>query len=207
MVLLVATAACGGKPATSVARPLPREPCPRVGQVSPKSEKASLRAMFRAHGRDLIVAEGFVFEIPCSEFRVAGASEGSEIRGQSEISQIAGKSEDSRLAGSGEQSRVAAAGESSKISAAGEGSNVRSGGESSEVRRVDEASSIRHAGEDSHVGSEGEDGRLAAASTKLFCERLGKGHYRIVAETARTSSLKVFDGAMLVDVGADGSVR
>lgn len=174
--------------------------------MSSTDDLATLRTLFRANGRDLVVSEGVVFEIPCSGLRIAGASEASETRGHGENSQVAGRSEDSKLAGQGEHSRVAAAGENSKVAAAGEASHVRSGGEASEVRHANEDSTVRHAGEDSKIAHAGEDSDLAAKSSRLSCVRLGKSHYKVFSESA-SPHLRVWDGAMFVEVAADGTVR
>ena len=182
-----ALAAC--KPPPPQAPPAPAsEPCPKVGQADPKQDMPKLRAMFLAHGRNLVVAEGVVYEIPCSDFKVEGASEQSAIAAHAEQSDVKAHAEASSTGAADEASKVAAANEASRADAAHEASLEAA---------ANEASKVAKAHEESNLGD---------ASSLVSCQRIGRGAYRLVTR-ADVTRLRVYDGATFFEVGADGLLR
>jgi hypothetical protein len=159
-----------------------------VGEADPKTEIAKLRAMFLAHGQSLIVAEGVVYEIPCSDFKVEGASEQSAIAAHAEQSDVKAHAE---------ASSIQAADEASKIAAANEASRADQANEASRADAANEASKVAKAHEQSNLGD---------ASTLVSCQRIGRGAYRLVTR-ADVTRLRVYDGATFFEVGADGLLR
>ncbi len=159
-----------------------------MGEADPKTEMPKLRAMFLAHGRNLVVAEGVVYEIPCSDFKVEGASEQSAI---------AAHAEESNVKAHAEASSIKAADEASKVAAANEASRADQANEASRAAAANEASKIAKANEQSNLGD---------ASTLVSCQRIGRGAYRLVTRSDVTR-LRVYDGATFFEVGVDGLLR
>jgi hypothetical protein len=174
---IVTLAACG-KPRPKAPPAVAREACPQVGEAA-KTDLPKLRTMFLAHRLDLVLTGGIVYEIPCSGFKVEGASEGSETRGHGEASDVQAHSEGSQLAAADEASRLGQANENSRAA------------------KADEASKLGNATENSD---------REAANSVVSCERRGGGTFRLVSRVAM-ENLSVFDGAAFFSVGPDGLVH